>query len=97
MRGMQLSLRARGVALGVAFALVIQGAMMPWILVYAMLPYALDRPDPVRGITAPFNNHGTTVYITPWESWFVQEALIGMFVGFAIFILVAVTQKPITR
>ena len=75
--------RSRTIVTAVALLLMAQAGIVPWYSA-TFIHGAPTKPDPAHGLTARFNNHGTTIYIKPWQSVLMDEALVAMFVGFAL-------------
>jgi len=75
--------RFRAIVTTVALFLIAQGGIVPWYST-TLIPAAPTKPDPAHGLTAAFNNHGTTIYIKPWQSFLMDEAVVAMFTGFAL-------------
>jgi hypothetical protein len=58
----------------------------PWYLAYRVSQ--LSRvPKAQSGLTAPFNNHGTIVYMTQIESWITDASFFVMAAGFLFLFL----------
>jgi hypothetical protein len=67
-----------------AVILIAQGGIIPWYSDSFIYSGANTKPDVAHGVTAPLNDHGTTIYVKPWQSFLLYEGMAAMVVGFGL-------------
>jgi hypothetical protein len=65
----------------IGLACVIPAGLWPWYLLYRV-PQLSQTPNAGVGLIAPFNNHGTIVYMTRLESCLTNGSFFVMAAGF---------------